>query len=103
MSSLGDKAQGMAEGLKGNVKEAVGKMTKNLDLEAEGRIDRAKGAAHEKVSEVKDMGPRGERIKDTGSRVERIKDTGPRGERIKDTGPRVAEPIRGTVHDDHTS
>ena len=54
-----DKASNEVQDLKGKVKEAVGKVTGNEDLEAEGRSDQA-------ISAVKDVG---EKVKDAASKV----------------------------------
>lgn len=42
------------EQVKGRVKEAVGDLTGDKDLEAEGKVDRHAGEIKEKVGEVKD-------------------------------------------------
>lgn len=44
---------GKIEKSKGKVKEAVGTLTGNRELESEGRIDRRAGEAKEKVGRVK--------------------------------------------------
>jgi uncharacterized protein YjbJ (UPF0337 family) len=44
---------GKAENLKGRVKQAAGSLTGDKKLEAEGAVDRVKGAAREKVGEAK--------------------------------------------------
>jgi uncharacterized protein YjbJ (UPF0337 family) len=46
-----DEAKGKAEDIKGRIKEGLGAVTGNKDLEAEGSVERAKGAAREKVLE----------------------------------------------------
>lgn len=48
-----DELKGKAENLKGRVKEAAGTVTGNKKLEAEGAVERVKGAAQEKVGEIK--------------------------------------------------
>jgi len=40
--------------MKGNVKEGAGKLTGDKRLETEGKIDKAKGAAHKVAGDVKD-------------------------------------------------
>jgi len=45
---------GKAEQVKGQAKEAVGSVTGNKDLEAEGKADRQAGEAKEKVGHAKD-------------------------------------------------
>jgi uncharacterized protein YjbJ (UPF0337 family) len=41
------------EQVKGNAKEAVGRLTGNKDLESEGKADRRAGEAKEKLSDAK--------------------------------------------------
>ena len=45
---------GKTEQVKGQAKEAVGSVTGNKDLEAEGKADRQAGEAKEKVGHTKD-------------------------------------------------
>jgi uncharacterized protein YjbJ (UPF0337 family) len=45
---------GKSEQVKGQAKEAVGSLTGNKDLEAEGKADRQAGEAKEKVGHAKD-------------------------------------------------
>ena len=45
---------GKTEQVKGQAKEAVGSLTGNKDLEAEGKTDRQAGEAKEKVGHAKD-------------------------------------------------
>ena len=45
---------GKTEQVKGQAKEAVGSLTGNKDLEAEGKADRQAGEAKEKVGHAKD-------------------------------------------------
>ena len=54
-----DKASNKVQDLKGKVKETVGKVTGDEDLENEGNADQAKAA-------VKDVG---EKVKDAASKV----------------------------------
>jgi uncharacterized protein YjbJ (UPF0337 family) len=51
-----DKAtlKGKAENIKGRVKQAVGSMTGNKKLEAEGLAERTKGSAREKLGQAKE-------------------------------------------------
>jgi uncharacterized protein YjbJ (UPF0337 family) len=56
---LQDKASNEAQDVKGNVKEAAGKLTGNQDLENKGKSDQAKSA-------VKDVG---EKAKDAAAKV----------------------------------
>ena len=46
--------KGAADKVKGSIKEAAGKVTGDASLEAEGKIDKAKGAAHNALGDAKD-------------------------------------------------
>ncbi|MBR0991371.1 CsbD family protein [Bradyrhizobium japonicum] len=46
--------KGVADKAKGAIKEGAGKLTGNENLEAEGKMDKAKGAAHSVAGDVKD-------------------------------------------------
>jgi uncharacterized protein YjbJ (UPF0337 family) len=48
--------KGVADKIKGSIKEAAGKLTGNDKLVAEGEADKAAGAAHESVGDIKDAG-----------------------------------------------
>ncbi len=48
-----DELKGKGENLKGRVKQAAGSVSGDKKLEAEGLVDRAKGAVKEKIGEVK--------------------------------------------------
>lgn len=52
--SAGDKIQAAAEQVAGKAKEAVGKVTDNDKLVAEGKAEQAKGAVRDTVEDVKD-------------------------------------------------
>lgn len=45
---------GKSDQVKGKVKEAVGSLTGDKDLESEGKVDRRAGEAKEKVGQAKD-------------------------------------------------
>lgn len=49
-----DKMQAGMDQMKGKVKEAVGDMTDNEKLEAEGKLDQAKGDLRSAAEKVKD-------------------------------------------------
>jgi uncharacterized protein YjbJ (UPF0337 family) len=49
-----EHVKGVAEKTKGAVKDAAGKMTGDKKLQAEGKFDKAKGAAHNVAGDVKD-------------------------------------------------
>lgn len=51
---LGDKISNAAEEAKGKVKESVGDMTDNEQLEAEGRVDQGKAEVKQGVEDVKE-------------------------------------------------
>jgi uncharacterized protein YjbJ (UPF0337 family) len=48
-----DKIEGEKDEIKGKVKEGLGKLTGNRDLEAEGKDDQLEGAVRKKVGEIK--------------------------------------------------
>jgi len=52
-SSTKDNAEGKMHQVKGAVKEAVGKVVGNRDLETEGKLENLDGKVQEKVGEVK--------------------------------------------------
>jgi uncharacterized protein YjbJ (UPF0337 family) len=52
-SSTEDKIEGEKDNIKGKVKEGLGKLTGNSDLENEGKDDQLKGAVQKKVGEIK--------------------------------------------------
>ena len=54
MGGLGDKLEGKAEEVKGDVKEKVGDATDNRSLQAEGVGDQASGEAKQAIGEAKD-------------------------------------------------
>jgi len=55
-SSTQDKAEGKMHQVKGKVKETVGKVVGNDDLEAEGKSENLEGKVQEKVGDVKKVG-----------------------------------------------
>jgi uncharacterized protein YjbJ (UPF0337 family) len=54
MSSDNDRARGTANDLGGKIKEGVGKLTGDRDLEAEGNLDQAKGKGQQALGDLKD-------------------------------------------------
>jgi uncharacterized protein YjbJ (UPF0337 family) len=50
--STKDKAQGTVHDVKGTVKEEIGKITKNPDLEDEGAAEKVAGKIQKKVGDV---------------------------------------------------
>lgn len=46
--------RGASDQAKGAVKDAAGKLTGDKEMQAEGKVDKAKGAAHKAVGDVKD-------------------------------------------------
>ncbi|WP_340378315.1 CsbD family protein [Streptomyces sp. SS7] len=49
------KAKGKKEQLKGKAKEAAGRVTRDVPLEAEGRAEQAKGDARQAKEKTKDI------------------------------------------------
>ena len=49
-----DRVEGSAKQIKGNVKEAVGKVTGDSKTEAEGRADKAEGKVQNTIGGIKD-------------------------------------------------
>jgi uncharacterized protein YjbJ (UPF0337 family) len=54
-SSTKDKIKGLADKVKGKVKEGVGSLSGNRDLEEEGKTNQLKGAARNKVGKIKKL------------------------------------------------
>ena len=52
--SIKDQVAGKLHEAKGAVKGAFGKMTGKKKMQAEGKMDKAKGQMHEKAGDVKD-------------------------------------------------
>jgi uncharacterized protein YjbJ (UPF0337 family) len=50
--SVKDKAKGKFHEVKGKVKETVGRATNDLDLEAEGQIEKIGGKVQKKIGQV---------------------------------------------------
>jgi uncharacterized protein YjbJ (UPF0337 family) len=51
-----ENVKGFAEKTKGTIKEGAGKMMGDKNLEAEGKVDKAKGDAHNAAGNLKDAG-----------------------------------------------
>ena len=49
-----EHVKGAADKAKGALKEAVGKMTGDKQMQVEGKFDKAKGAAHQTAGDIKD-------------------------------------------------
>jgi uncharacterized protein YjbJ (UPF0337 family) len=49
-----EHVKGAADKAKGAIKDAAGKLTGDKELQAEGKMDKAKGAAHSTVGDAKD-------------------------------------------------
>jgi uncharacterized protein YjbJ (UPF0337 family) len=62
-----DELQGKKENVKGRVKEAVGAVTGNRDLESEGASERAAGAVQEQVGKASRKV--GDAIEDLGRKI----------------------------------
>ncbi|PZW48660.1 uncharacterized protein YjbJ (UPF0337 family) [Humitalea rosea] len=54
MTSTGDKAKGLANEAVGNVKQGVGKMTGDKEMQADGIVQERKGEAQQAVGKAKD-------------------------------------------------
>ena len=54
MSSDQDRTRGTANNMGGKIKEGLGKLTGDRDLEAEGHMDQAKGKAQQALGDIKD-------------------------------------------------
>lgn len=54
-SSTKDKVEGKIHQLKGSLKETVGKVTQNSELEIKGKIEKAGGKVQEKMGQVKEV------------------------------------------------
>lgn len=55
MPEWADKARNEGEQLKGTAKEKLGKATKDRDLQAQGKKDKAKGSVKEAADKIKDV------------------------------------------------
>ena len=51
-SSTKDNAEGKMHQVKGKVKETIGKVVKNRDLESEGKVENLEGKVQEKIGEI---------------------------------------------------
>ena len=49
-----DRIEGAGKQAKGAIKDAAGKMTGDVKMQAEGKMDKAKGVAHEALGDAKD-------------------------------------------------
>lgn len=49
-----EHVKGAADKVKGAIKDTAGKVTGDKKLQAEGKLDKAKGSAHNLVGDVKD-------------------------------------------------
>lgn len=54
MSGLSDKLKAGVNKAKGELKDQLGNATDNAKLQADGKLDKAKATAQEKVGELKD-------------------------------------------------
>ena len=64
-----DEVKGKAEKIKGEVKEQIGKATKNPNLEQEGRDDQVKGTIQDKFGEARRKA--GEVVEKVGKNIKR--------------------------------
>jgi uncharacterized protein YjbJ (UPF0337 family) len=49
-----EHVRGAADKAKGAIKDTVGKVTGDKKLQAEGKVDKAKGSAHQAAGDIKD-------------------------------------------------
>jgi uncharacterized protein YjbJ (UPF0337 family) len=49
-----EHVKGVADKVKGAIKDTAGKVTGDKELQAEGKFDKAKGAAHDAAGDAKD-------------------------------------------------
>ena len=49
-----EHVKGTADKVKGSIKDTVGRVTGDKKLESEGKLDKAKGSAHNVAGDVKD-------------------------------------------------
>jgi uncharacterized protein YjbJ (UPF0337 family) len=49
-----EHVKGAADKVKGAIKDTAGKLTGDKELQTEGKLDKAKGAAHTALGDVKD-------------------------------------------------
>lgn len=64
-SGTGDKVEGKADELKGNVKQGVGRATGDSELQAEGQMDEATGKGKGMVGSAKDaLDKAGDKLED---------------------------------------
>jgi uncharacterized protein YjbJ (UPF0337 family) len=54
-SSTRDKAEGKMHQVKGKIKETVGRVIDNPDMEIEGKVENLDGKVQEKVGQLKDI------------------------------------------------
>ena len=59
-----EHVKGAADKMKGTIKDTAGKITGDKELQAEGKFDKAKGAAHNVAGNVKDAARSGARAVD---------------------------------------
>jgi uncharacterized protein YjbJ (UPF0337 family) len=50
-----EHVKGVADKVKGTIKDTAGKLTGDKKLRSEGKFDKAKGSAHNLAGDVKDM------------------------------------------------
>lgn len=51
--------KGAADKVKGTIKDTAGKATGDKELQSEGKFDKAKGAAHNALGDLKEFHPQG--------------------------------------------
>jgi uncharacterized protein YjbJ (UPF0337 family) len=63
-----EHVEGAADRVKGTIKDTAGKITGDKELQAEGKFDKAKGAAHNVAGNVKDAARSGARAVDDATK-----------------------------------
>jgi uncharacterized protein YjbJ (UPF0337 family) len=63
-----EHVKGAADKVKGAIKETAGKITGDREMQAEGKMDKLKGSAHNVAGDVKDAARSGERAVDHAKR-----------------------------------
>lgn len=54
-NNISDKIKSAVSKTKGEIKDQIGNATDNTQLQAEGKADKLKGDAQEKIGEIKDL------------------------------------------------
>jgi uncharacterized protein YjbJ (UPF0337 family) len=63
-----EHVKGAADKVKGAIKDTAGKMTGDREMQAEGKMDKLKGAAHSAAGDAKDAARSGARAVDQATK-----------------------------------